>query len=177
MELGEAIWREITGRSPRAEITSFGDAVNYLLGRAGSASAAARVIGVPPSTFRHWVSSGRVPKGERKGDVIEMASLQKRRDMLPRGREKRMRKPDSLGTAVKCVISISPPREEERELELASWLGYDVENDLIDAYLEGATPDDLAEIFHDAIEGSAFYSDVFDSYGGYDVNITDLGWR
>lgn len=179
MDLGEAIYREITGRSSRTEVSGFQAAINYLTGRFGSATAAAKATGFPPSSFRHWVSSGRVPGSEKRADVVEAALLQQRRDRLPAGREAKMRRPGALAD-IRMVGSLtydSAP-EPERDVDLGSYMD-EVQNELLDAYLDGATPDELAEIFVAGVEDD-FYRETLDENGdsrmSWDVSYLD-GWR
>lgn len=177
MDLGEALYEEITGRSPHSEIHTFGKAIQYLVTRAGSASAAARVVGVAPSTFRHWISSGRRPSAERAGFITELAMLQQRRDRLPKGRERRMRRPGALDHVKVNVYIIISDKPEERTFAIGDYLREGVQDDLLDAYLDGANTDELAEMFADAIEDSDFYAEAFDPYGGYDCDVKSLdGW-
>lgn len=177
MDLGEAIYREITGRSPHTEVTGFQGALNYLVSRFGSASAAAKASGFPPSSFRHWVSSGRVPGSEKRSDVIDAALLQQRRDRLPRGREARMRAPGALDD-VRMVGSLtydSAP-EPERDVDLGSYMD-EVQNQVLDAYLDGASLDELADIWIEGVNDH-FYHDTLaetDPHLSWDIDGLD-GW-
>lgn len=175
MDMGEAIYREITGgRSPRTEDRDFSDSLDYLVGAFGSASAAARALGVPPSSMRHWVSSGRMPKGPRAGIVTTAARQLERQIRLSEKREKRLRTKGFVALTVKCVIVVSDD-DESRDLNLGPYLDDGLEDDLLDAYLAGASIEDLGEMFHQGISGSDFYSDVFDPHGPYDLDVKDIG--
>ncbi len=179
MDLGEAIYREITGRSPHTEVATVGGAIEYLLGRAGGvAAAAARLAGVPASTFRGWLR-GRQPKAP--GELVGAAQEQQRRDRLSRGRERRLRAPGSLsGTRVEGGIKYrgKNDRSEDRTIDLGGYLD-PIEDELVDAYLAGASTDQLAEIFHEGIVGAPFYSTIFDpdqdNEMGFDFDGLD-GW-
>ena len=172
MDLGEAIYREITGRSPRTEVNTFGGAIEYLLSRAGGvASVAARLAGVPASTFRGWMR-GRQPKAGRAGDVVSAAGLVERRARLPRGRERRMRRPGALSGLV-LVGAYKYDGPARRRAEIGRYLD-EVQDDLLDAYLEGSPEEDLAEILREAIMGAPFYRE---SLAGEAWDIDGLeGW-
>lgn len=163
MDLGEAIYREITSRSPHTEVTSFGGAIDWLLDAAGGkAAGAARMIGVPASTFRGWMR-GREPRADRAGGVFAAALRAQRRARLPRGREHRMRRANALA-GVKIVGGLhygSGEPEPDRDVALGSYLD-EVQGAVLDAYLDGAPLQELAEIFHDGINGAQFYEDTFD---------------
>ena len=185
MDLGDAIYREITGgRSPRTEIGTFGGAVEYLLGKAGGvASTAARLAGVPASTFRGWLR-GRQPKAGRAGDVVRAASAAERRDRLSRGRERRLRAPGALST-LKVIGTYGydkgkgfTPAGGQREAAVGYYMD-EVQDALVDAYLAGASTDELAEIFADAITDRGFYAETFerDNPDGHAWDIEDIeGW-
>ena len=173
MDLGEAIYRRITGRSPHTEVSTFAGAVTYLVTRFGSASAAARASGFPPSSFRHWVSSGRVPVAEKRSDVVEAALLQQRRDRLPPGREKRMRRPGALNEVEMIGTVTLSDKDEYREVDIGRYMD-DAENELIDAYLDGATTDELAEIWAASVNDSFYRNGLED--GDWDIDRLD-GWR
>lgn len=167
MDLGEAIYREITGgRSPHTEVRGgWSAAVEYLVGEAGSARAAARELGVSESTFRGW-RHGRTPRDG--GDyVLDAARRMQRRARLRPGREARLRKPGALGDA-KLVgrLSYDGAPEPDRDVEIGDYLD-EVQNDLVDAYLDGAGLDELAEIFTDGVSGAPFYEDTLTGEGDH----------
>lgn len=160
MDLGSALYREITGRSPASEITTFQRALDYLIG-GKSVSAAARDLGVARSTLRGWIA-GRTPRGGRRQDIVDRASREQRRARLPRRREQRMRDNGLSGLTVIARYQYdSGPVENFREVDLGQYLA-DVADQLLDAYLDGAPVEDLAEIFHEAIHDSPFYEKTFD---------------
>lgn len=177
MTPGEAIYREITGgRSPRTEITGWRDGLAWLRGQAGSTSALARELGVNRSTLRGWLD-GRTPRGDRAGMVARAALRAQRRARLPKGREKRLRAPGSLSD-VKMVGSLNygTEPEPERDLNIGDYLA-DIQNDLVDAYLDGASTDELADILAGGIEDADFYADTLSSDGSMDWDITSMdGW-
>lgn len=178
MELGEALYREITnGRSPYTEVATFGGAVEYFLTSAGGiAAAAARAAGVPASTFRGWMR-GRQPKTGNAAGMVGAAIRAQRRERLPRGREKRLRRPGALDDA-KIVggLTYGSTPEPDRDIDLGAYLD-EVQDALIDAYLDGEPIEVLAEIFHDGITGAPFYEQTFEPGAEMGWDISDLdGW-
>jgi hypothetical protein len=177
---GEAIYRHITGgKQSRTEIRTFGDAVKFLVRRYGSASNAARAAGVPPSSFRHWASGKRKPTSERAGDILDMALLAQRRGRLSKKRERELRAPlDGFKMVGRLTYDSAP--EPDRELGLDPYLADDLGDQLVDAYLDGATPDELAAILSDALSDAPFYQDTLDPYSddghlAWDVDSIE-GW-
>lgn len=164
MDVGEALYREMTGgRSPRTEIATFGAAVAYLVGHAGSASAAARMIGVPMSSMRHWASSGRRPAAARQSMVIRAAVAVQRRARLPRKAEAKMRAPGRIdGMRLHGTVIYDGSPEREREIDLGRYLAYGTADDLLDAFKAGASVDDLAAILVSQTTDD-FYRDLLDS--------------
>lgn len=182
MDLGEAVYREITGgRSPHTEINTFGGAVEYLLIAAGGVAArAARLVGVPASTFRGWIR-GRQPKAERAGAFVAAAQRQQRRDRLPRGRERRLRRNrlDGVRVTGTYLYAAGGPAAyaTDRDIGLGRYLD-DVTDELLDAYLDGAEPSQLGEILAEAINDRGFYEQTFDPdnpAGGWDISSFE-GW-
>lgn len=179
MDPGEALYQHITdGRSSATEIRTFGQAVKYLVRRYGSASNAARAAGVPPSSFRHWATGKRTPPSERAGDITDLAQAMQRRGRLSKGREHRLREPDTDFKMVGRLTYDSQP-EPDREISLGNYLEDGVGDRLVDAYLDGASPDELAEILHEAIYDAPFYEETFDPYGSghlaWDIDSIE-GW-
>lgn len=178
MDLGEVIYREITnGRSPHTEVTSWSDALELIVGEAGSGRAAARELGIAETTLRGW-RHGRTPRDG--GDfVLDAALKMQRRARLRPGREARLRKPGALGEA-KLVgrLSYDGAPEPDRDVGIGDYLS-EVQNDLVDAYLDGASLDELAEIFVDGIEGATFYEETMGAGGAghmeWDFDSLD-GW-
>lgn len=167
--------------SPHSEIASFGAAIEYLLGAAGGvASRAAGLAGVPPSTFRGWLH-GRQPKAERAGQMFTAALRAQRRARLPKGRERRLRNSDMSGVTVMGTFRYagggSMRGAEDREVDLGSYMD-NVADDLVDAFLDGASTDELAAIFHEGINDGGFYEQTFDPGnpdGGWDIDDIS-GW-
>lgn len=162
------------------EVSTLGGAIeHFLLKGNGIAAAAARLAGVPASTFRGWLK-GRQPKNA--GALVDAAVRSQRRDRLPARREKRMREPGALGT-VKIVggTTYGSTPDPDRDFDLGGYMD-EVQNEILDAYLDGASLDELAEIFHEGINGAPWYETVFDpdqdaSPSHMGVDITDFdGW-
>lgn len=179
VDLGEALYREIAKRSPHTEVQTFADALRYYVGGAESVSAAARELGVPRRTLRGWLE-GRQPRGGG-GWLVDEARREQRRERLSPARERKLRAPGALDD-VKIVggLTYGSTPDPDRDYDVGSWLD-EVQNDIIDAYLDGASTDELAEIFHEGINDGGFYADVLDpgDYGTSQlhVDITDIeGW-
>lgn len=178
MDLGEAIYREITGgRSPHTELRGWSDALEFIVGQAGSGRAAARELGIAETTLRGW-RHGRTPRDG--GDyVLDAARRMQRRARLRPGREARLRQPGALDDA-KLVgrLSYDGAPEPDRDVMIGDYMA-DVQNDIIDAYLEGASLDELGEIFLEGITGADFYSETMGPDGGdhmsWDFDSLD-GW-
>src|SRR5262245_27784913 len=145
MDIGEALYRHITnGRSPNTEVTSFGAAVDWLVAKYGSASAAGRAVGVAPSTFRHWVN-GRQPSGDRAYDVTAQVRADQRRSRLSRKRESRLRGPGAmefLEFDAEYTYDAS-----NRTVQIGLYVDDDCPNAVIDAFLAGADTYELQATF------------------------------
>jgi len=168
VDLGEALYREITGRSPRTEIGTWGDAIGYLLGKGGGvAAAAARLAGVPATTFRGWMR-GRLPRSDRAGAVVQTALQAQRRDRLPKGREARLRAIDPEEIELQAAYDYDGTT---RTVAIGQYLADTVIDDLLDAYLAGDDLPALGETFALAIGGSPFYERTFlaDEWTVHDV--------
>lgn len=160
MDLGNALYHMITGRSARTEVNGFAGALKYVSGRYGSKAAAARALGVAPSTFRGWLS-GRRPKADRAAGITGMAQRMQRRARLPKNREKRIRGMDPATVTMVAKYDYDD-REQFREVPIGRYLNHTLGDRLIDAYLDGAGTTELAEIFHDGISEAPFYERTFD---------------
>lgn len=176
VDLGEAIYREIAGgRSPHTEIGGWAGALSFLLGQAGGSNRQlARDLGIGESTIRGW-RSGRVPRGDRRGELVDAAHRMQRRQRLAAGREKRLRRPaamDSVTVGGYIIVSDEP---EERDIALGDYLADTLADDLVDAYLDGASLDELAETFAEGIDGAPFYEDAAHPDGPVGWDVTDLG--
>jgi len=146
-DLGTALWAAISSSGAADQVGTFGEAVDYLVGQYGSASAAGRAIGVPQSTFRHWVA-GRQPRGHRAGGVVAAARRDQARPLPAAG----------VKMTGRHLYGGTRP-EQDRSIDVGRYLDDNVPEDLLDAYRDGATPDQLAEIFVEGISGAPFYTD------------------
>ncbi len=159
--IGEALYREITGgRSPRTEVHSVGGAIEHFMARAGGvASRAARLAGVPASTFRAW-TRGRQPKNP--GDIVERASRSDRRARLRPGREARLRGSSMTGITLNATYDYDG---RPRDVAIGGYLDYiTLADDLVDAYLAGDSLHELGEMFAmhvDDTGSSGFYTRTF----------------
>lgn len=170
--LGEALYREMTGRSPRTEVNTVGGAVEHFMARAGGVAArAARLAGVPASTFRGWVR-GRQPK--EPGELVDRAARSDRRARLSAGRERRLRDASPEGWT---MIATYEYDGRSRGMDIGRYLDATLPDDLVDAYLAGADLDELGEIFTlgvDDSHGNGFYTQTFNN-GAWSV-ASLAGW-
>lgn len=166
MDLGESIFRELSGgRASRSGIGSFGGAIDWLLGHAGSASAAARAVGVPPSTMRHW-TGGRQPKAARAGAVFDAALRAQRQAWL--GDREDLARNGWEEVEVEGTLSISD--DEVRALVIACYPG--LGDELVDAFLGGAGPAELESIFLESV-ADPWYRDALSPNGFGDGPVWD----
>jgi hypothetical protein len=161
---GEAIYQHITnGKPSSSEVRSFGDAIRYLVGEFGSASNAGRAAGVAPSSFRHWASGKRKPSRDKQDEIFDLAQAMQRRARLSRKRERKLRQPVTGFKMVGRLTYDSTP-EPDRDVTLGPYLDDNVGDRLVDAYLDGASTDELAEILAESIADAPFYEETFDPY-------------
>lgn len=176
MDIGQALFRHIAGSSPRRAVNDFSTAISFVAGQHKSKAAAARALGVAPSTFRRWLG-GAKPKPERAAGIISAAKGMQRRARLSPGREKRLRR--GGGNITVLAKYDYDQTEQFREIAMYRYLDADVGDHLVDAYLEGAGPDTLAEIFHESISDAPFYENTFDPNRGEDVDgwdVREVSW-
>lgn len=175
MDLGTALYKAISGRQPRTEVHDFPGALKWLSGRYGTKTEAARALGVPRSTFTRWLG-GSKPKAGRGDTITEMVRGMQRRVRLSPGRERRLRAAPARDFQITGTIRYSSI-EEDREVGIGRYLDPSVPNDLVTAFLDGASPDELAEIFHEGILDDGFYYDTFDPHGNDNWDIREVwGW-
>jgi len=163
-DLGTAIYKALSGgRSPNTEPTSFGDALGYFVKAAGgNVSAAARLMGVPRRSLRDWLGGVSTPKGDRRRDVARSAQLSARRQRLTPRREARLRGlTDSQGVVLVGQYNYDTASgiDEDRRVMIGHYLDDDTVPELVDAYLSGASPADLRDLFASKVnDPSDFYS-------------------
>lgn len=157
-DLGSAVYRAISGgKSPNTEPTSFADALGWFVKAAGgNVSAAARLAGVPRRSFRDWLDGKSSPGADRRGQVSAAARLSERQARLTPKRTARLRGREPDGIVLKGVYNYDG---EPRTVEIGRYMIDGAIDALLDAYLNGASPEDLREVFADHIDDpSAFYS-------------------
>lgn len=160
MELGEALYRAICGRQSRTEISGLGKGLNWLLGRSGSKAEAARALGVPRSTFTRWLA-GAKPRGQRGDDTFKtLLKMQRRARLTPR-RERKLRAAPARDTMITGSYRYD---QDHREVRIGIYLDPSTINQLVDAFLDGASTEQLAEIFHENILDDGFYERTFDPH-------------
>lgn len=78
------------------------------------------------------------------------------------------------------VAGTLPYDGSERDLDLDQWLVDGWQDELIDAFLDGASPEELMEILHDHMSGDMppFYAQFFDptSDESWQLDIDTLDW-
>lgn len=162
-DLGTAVYRALSGgRSPNTEPSSFADALKWFVKAAGgNVSAAARLAGVPRRSFRDWMDGKSSPGQQRRDQVAASARLSERRARVTPGREKRLRGRASDGIVITGSYNYDPG---PRKVAIGQYMADGVIDDLLDAYLNGAQPDELREIFAVGItdDPSGFYASTMD---------------
>lgn len=158
------------GRESDDEPTSTRAALEYLADDYASVSAMARDLDVPRSTLRGWLA-GRTPRGGGVAGIREEALFRWRSDSLNPQRAHAMRQDwsaDSLVVVAAYQYDAKAKQQEAvREVRLGEYLA-DIGESLVDAFLDGASPDELEGIVVDAISDHGFYAETFAS-GHWDV--------
>jgi hypothetical protein len=159
MRLGESILREFSGgRSPDQEVTNQADALRVLLvEQGGSVSGLARFLDRPRRTVRGWLT-GTTPRGGARW-IVHAAVVTQRRSWLDAEEEDRLRNGFDVVT-VGGTLSISD--DEARVLELEFLPGYG--DQLVDAYLDGATAEEMETIFINGIADDWYRDAVADHW-------------
>lgn len=170
-DLGEAIYRAMSGRSPFTEVRTFGQGVSYLLGMAGgNVAGAARLAGVPRKTFADWARKGVVPRSiGRQAGVLSLARAAERRARLPRGREKRLRKIRPQNCNIAAVYTYDGT---DRVVQIGPYVDPNVYNALCDAFLAGADLAGLRQVFAAHVDDPSGFYQTF----GNDPD-DDSGWK
>jgi hypothetical protein len=172
--LGDALYAEITAggytNQDDGEDQDYGltDALADL-GRGRSTAELARELGVPRTTLRRWMA-GATPKRD-VGPIIAVGQTIRRAEDVA-GREDQLR--DNIGNVVVrgwITVSKDVSRRDVRAQNLQ--LNDSTGDQLIDAFLNGATPARLAAIFTRNV-GDKFYRRVLND-GSWNVLTVD-GW-
>jgi hypothetical protein len=164
-DLGEALLDALGGDVSPYSATTPQTAAYGLVGAYGSVSAAARAMEVPRSTFRRWLA-GSSPRGEMLDELLDFAR-----------EEWRASQDDDLDLGELRVVATfsyaggkAAKGAEHRDIPLGQYLMPGTADELLDAYRDGASGDELAELLAGNInDPSGWYRDTFDPdnrYGG-----------
>jgi hypothetical protein len=151
-DLGYQLYRAMTGRkSPNTEPTSFADALVWFTKAAGgNVSAAARLAGVPRRTFRDWTEGkGLGPRSAaRRAEVKRSATISERMARIGTRREARLRTSESLaGATVTGFYNYDGKSNDRRPILIGDYLSDNAGDELVDAFMSGASPAELREVF------------------------------
>lgn len=170
--LGEALFAMLAGEAGELEeVEEFEDEDEWreqVIDMFGSVARAARELNVPRSTLRGWLA-GRTPKRGRSWFSGELRRSAAARFLDPdRAARLRGANLDNLhihGT-YRYAGGAAMKGAENRDVPIGTYLREDTLDALIDAYLAGATGDELAEIFAEHITDGGFYADTFSGRDG-----------
>lgn len=168
-DLGSAIYRALGGRSPNTEPTSFADALKYFMRQAGgNKAAAARLMGVPRESLRDWVRGISTPKINRRREIAKSAQLSARAQRMGPAKLARLTGRSSEGITVKGAYNYDilqsirdggDGSECGRTVDVGQFMPDGAVDQIVSAYLNGASPDDLREEFAGLINDPlGFYS-------------------
>lgn len=156
MDLGEVIYRNLAGGMPSgAEPRTLRQALDWLVDRAGSVSAAARSAGVPRRTMRDWISGKHQPRGPRRDAIVRTALEGERARRLSDDRARRLRQAGPSGIHFHGRYAYQPV---PRHVRIGRYMLPDTMDRIVTAYQKGASPDQLRMIFAAGIDDpSGFY--------------------
>lgn len=151
-DLGYQLYRALTHRkSPNTEPTSFADALVWFTKAAGgNISAAARLAGVPRRTFRDWTEGkGLGPRSAvRRREVTRSATISERMARIGTRREARLRASESLaGAKITGFYNYDGKSTDRKPITIGEYLGDDAGEQLVNAFMSGASPAELREVF------------------------------
>lgn len=149
-ELADALYKGITGGRSRAiDAKPLAARVAAIEKRAGSRSAAAKLIGVSPETLRRWLKGGQTPTGKNAAKLDAAG----RRAVLSARREEQLRKQKALSTGkknprgktiinrhrmvIKGTIRVSGDERDDRKIDVGEYLPAEVVGNVLDAWLSG----------------------------------------
>lgn len=165
-DLGAQVYKAISGRSINTEPDDFPGALRWFMRKGGNPSAAARLAGVPRRTMRDWLDGkGLGPRSSaRRAALVESARLSERRARLRPGREARIRAAGDGGDVVDIQVTgaynYDGVMEDRAPIMVSEYMPTDAGDQLVDAYLNGAGPDELRTLFADLIEDAPFYANT-----------------
>lgn len=182
-DLGAQVYKAISGRSINTEPDSFTDALSYFTRLAGgNISGAARLAGVPRRTFRDWLDGkGAGPRSAaRREDVARSAKLSARRERLRPGREARIRAAAQDGVfdiSMTGGYAYDGTTDARAPIMISEYMDEGAGEALVDAYLDGAGPDELRTLFADLIVDAPFYAETMklppgDTHGWWVSDLT-----
>lgn len=166
-DLGTMLYRAIAGRSPASEIDDFEDALTYVDEQAGTRRAAAAALGVSPRTFGRWLRGESRPR-QGANFITDAVRGMYRRDLLSWRREERMRASGGNITFLAQYTYDAQTRAHWREVDIYKYLDDGWQERVIDAFLDGAEPEDLHHIFATHVNDGDFYARTFDLYAPSD---------
>jgi hypothetical protein len=172
--LADAMYKALTGRTPRLEQASAATRVAWLEQRHGSLTAVARQTGIPRTTLRRWRDGISTPRAEREQQItraIREQSVPKRRqDRFRKSTQRRPWAPDAPrrtgrgsnqehrhhgGLTVTADITISSDHRQ-RTLNLGQNLGPEHADRIIVAFMSGDDADFRAAL--NAAVGAYFHT-------------------
>jgi transposase-like protein len=136
MDFRELWYQGITLKAPPPEVASFGDLLAALVGRAGSGAAAARLLGVSPTTLYRWRRGSQRPK---TGANVLRRTI-RRMDLSP-AREQQIRRGD-IKLQITGVVQKSRD-SRPRTIKPGEYIPVRVHSRILTTWLSGA--DDRAE--------------------------------
>lgn len=164
-DLGAQVYRAIAGRSINTEPSTFSAALSWFMRKGGNPSAAARLAGVPRRTMRDWLEGkGLGPRSQARRDaLVESARLSERRARLGPKKEARIRAlgprmgQSGGGITVTGSYNYDDSPESRAPIPMQQYMLPSAGDQLVDAYLNGAGPEQLRELFADLIDDAPFY--------------------
>lgn len=145
--LYDAVYKAITGRTPRLERGPMAARVDFLEKKYGSLAGASRATGVSRSTLRRWRDGEAKPKPASERKLTQ--SL--RKAMVPERRQNRIRRstgrvtpapgarvkgPGHGGISITATVRVSDD-ERERTLNIGQHLDQETAGRLLDAFMAG----------------------------------------
>lgn len=149
MNLGDAVYKVIAGRSPRRERDTR-SMIERARDEAGGVSQLARGLGVARTTVQRWLGGAGVPGGQRPKPEQERKILgYVRRAELREAREAR------ISTSNRFILK-GRQGERQRTINLTPYLVPGTMGRAVEAYLRGASPADLHVIVWAGITDKAY---------------------